>query len=108
MPDNFSSLLEKHKGLLKPEMHRLIVKNLDKLSGEDKQRIIDKLKDAAYIKKMIDEYDDQRMIILRQAADEFKKVEDHLNQQYEEARQKAEVREHKAEMESAEASLKQL
>jgi len=108
MAEDFLTVLEKQKGLLTPETYHLVKDNLDKIPDEVKQRILTQLQNATAIKSLIDEYDQQRMMALKEAFYQFKEIEDSMDGHYKEAMQKAETKEQEAALESAEESLKQL
>ena len=108
MPDDFLTLLEQHKELLKPETYRQAKENMDKIPDEVKQRIIEKLQSTSKVKELIDEYDDERNVILGEAAQQFTDIEDRMEQKYKEAYKKAEAQEQEEASKQAEESLKQI
>ena len=108
MSEDFAAVLEAQKGLLTPETYHRVMDNLDKIPEEAKERILTQLKNATAIKSLIDEYDQQRMLALKEAFYGFKEIEENMEAHYKEAMGKAESQEQEADLESAEESLKEL
>lgn len=108
MTKEFLAQLEQHKAFLKPETYERVKEHADKIPEEIQKRLIERFQKADQVKALIDEYDDQRMGILKEGLEKFKEIEGRMDQQYKEAYKKIEAEERKKAEESAEESLKQL
>jgi uncharacterized Ntn-hydrolase superfamily protein len=77
--------IEQQKDLLTPENYQSIKENYDAMPEELKEAIFTQLQNAAYLKKMVDEYEDQRIQALDEASKKLKEIKNGYLQTYKEA-----------------------
>ena len=66
------------------------------------------LQNAAHLKKMIEEYDDQRTEVLKEASVKFHAIEEGYKNQYNESMKQIESEQQELALESAEESLENI
>jgi hypothetical protein len=78
-------LIEQQKDLLSPETYQRIKDNYEAMPDELKNEILTQLQNAVFLKKMIAEYEDQRIQALNEASKKLKEIKNEYLQTYKEA-----------------------
>jgi len=90
------SALDQHKAHLSPEVYKKVRDNIDKIPADVEKEMLVQLQNAAHLEKLIDEYEDQRVEVLSQAAKKFMEVENKYQDGFKNALKSAEAEEKKA------------
>jgi hypothetical protein len=83
-------LIEQQKDLLSPDTYQRIKDNYEAMPDELKNEILTQLQNAVFLKKMIAEYEDQRIQALNEASNKLKEIKNEYLQTYKEAFRKME------------------
>ena len=102
------TLLEEQKDLLYPEMYKKIKDNYGNLTEEAKTVIFIQLQNASALKKIIDEYNSQRIAAVEEAGKELESIKNGCLKVYKEINQNAESEENKSDQIAAEQELNNL
>jgi hypothetical protein len=108
MSQDLLTALKQQKEFLLPETYKRLKANIDKIPEEVKKQMVVQLQNAAHLKKMIDEYEDQRVEVLKGAFTKFKDAGQSYADQYNDAMQKVEEQEKEMALKNAEESLGKL
>ena len=108
MDTNLLQLIEQQKDMLSPEHYQSIKENYDAMPEELKESIFTQIQNAAYLKKMVDEYEDQRIQALEEASKKLKEVESGYIQAYKETVRQMESEDKTADDKTADEELKNL
>ncbi|MCK5600785.1 hypothetical protein KAR91_02885 [Candidatus Pacearchaeota archaeon] len=108
MKEEILKLMEQLKGEISPENIKKVQDNLDAMPEEAKQRLLNQFQNAVHLKGLINEYDDQRSAVLKDAQEQFKAIEGKVEQKYKEAYKQAEEKEEIESQKNAEEALKQI
>lgn len=108
MKEEILKLMEQLKDEISPENIQKVQENLDAMPQEVQQRILNQFQNAVHLKGLINEYDDQRNAVLKDAQEQFQKIEDNVEEKFKEAYKQAEDKDALESQKNAEEALSQI
>ncbi len=108
LAEELLTTVEKQKEHLNPEVYEQVKKNIDSMPKELMEDILVQLQNAEHLRKMTQEFNDQRMAALDEASKQLTEIKQDYVTAYKEVTKEMEATEQIDDMEDAEAILKDL
>ncbi len=108
MSDQFLQFVEQHKDLVKPETYENLKKYADKLSDDQKQKLMRDFKTQQQVVDVVEDFDKKRVELLEDAVNQFKQMEDDVKKEYDGIMKNAEAEEKKHNLEEVEKKMADL